>query len=293
MNPILKGLFADPDIIKADGVYYIYPTTDGYDGWGGYQFSVFASEDLENWENRGKIIDFKEGDVKWAKTCAWAPCTLHKNNKFYFYFCGKREDGVSCIGAAVSENPAGPFKAADEPLVTPELVREQGIEICQTIDPSVYVEDGKAYLLFGNGTPVIVELSEDCISLKAETMKKIEGLYDFREAVTVLKKDGIYHYTWSCDDTGSENYHINYGVAKKLLGPVEYKYAILEKCPERDILGTGHHSILEDGENYYIAYHRFGTPLEKYPEGKGFHRETCIDRLCFGQDGFIQKVKVH
>ncbi len=293
MNPILKGLYADPDIIKSGDTYYIYPTTDGFDGWGGYQFYVFASKDLENWENKGKIIDFKEGDVKWAKACAWAPCTLEKNGKFYFYFCGKREDGVSCIGVAVSESPIGPFMAAEEPLVTPEIVRNQGIDIGQTIDPSVYMEDGKAYLLLGNGTPVIVELEDDCMSLKIETMRKIEGAYDFREAITVLKRNGIYHYTWSCDDTGSENYHINYGTAKTLEEPIEYRYSVLNKLPEKDILGTGHHSILQDGDNYYIAYHRFGTPLEKYPEGKGFHRETCIDKLTFGADGLMEKVQVH
>ena len=293
MNPILKGLYADPDIIKSGDTYYIYPTSDGFDGWGGYQFYVFASKDLENWENKGKIIDFHEGGVEWANACAWAPCTLEKNGKFYFYFCGKREDGVSCIGAAVSDSPTGPFKAGKEPMVTPEMVRAQGIEIGQTIDPSVYVEGDKAYMLLGNGTPVIAELSDDCMTIKAETMKKIEGAYDFREAITVLKRDGIYHYTWSCDDTGSENYHVNYGTSDKLGEPIQYRYAVLEKCPEKNILGTGHHSILKDGDNYYMAYHRFGTPLEKYPEGKGFHRETCLDRLTFGADGLMEKVKVH
>ena len=292
MNPILKGLYADPDIIKWQDTYYIYPTSDGFDGWGGYEFYVFASKDLENWERKGKIIDFHRGDVNWAKECAWAPCILERKGKFYFYFCGKREDGVSCIGAAVSQSPEGPFKAADKPMITPEMVKERGINICQTIDPSVYAEGDRAYILFGNGTPVIAELSEDCMSLRVETMKEIKGVYDFREAVTVLKKDGIYHYTWSCDDTGSENYHVNYGTADSLEGPVTYRYAILEKCPEKNILGTGHHSILKDNDTYYIAYHRFGTPLEKYPDGKVFHMETRIDRLKFGQDGLMEKVKV-
>lgn len=292
MNPVLKGLYADPDIIKVGDTYYIYPTSDGFEGWGGYQFYVFGSKDLVNWENKGKIIDFKQGDVKWAKTCAWAPCTLAKNNKYYFYFCGKGESGESSIGVAVSDNPEGPFIAEEEPLVTMDIIKSKGIEMWQAIDPSVYVEGEKAYLLFGNGKPAIVELEDDCTKIKADTMRAIEGAKDFREAITVLKRDGIYHFTWSCDDTGSENYHIKYGISKTLTGPIEYKYPVLEKCPEKNILGTGHHSILKDGEDYYMAYHRFGTPLDKYPEGKGFHRETCIDKLTFGEDGLMEKVFV-
>lgn len=293
MNPVLKGLYADPDIIKVEDTYYIYPTSDGYDGWGGYQFYVFASKDLINWENKGKILDFHEGDVPWAGECAWAPCTLSKNGKFYFFFCGKGDDGTSAIGVAEAESPIGPFKAKEKPLVTIDMVRSKGIEnFWQAIDPSVYTEGDKSYLLFGNGLPVIVELNDDCISIKEDTMRKIEGAYDFREAVAVLKKGELYHFTWSCDDTGSENYHINYGVSKSLFGPIEYKYPVLEKNPKLNILGTGHHSILKDGENYYIAYHRFGTPLEKYPEGKGFHRETCIDKLTFSNDGYMERVTV-
>jgi len=292
MNPILKGLYADPDIIKVDDTYYIYPTTDGFDGWSGYQFYVFSSKDLINWENKGKIIDFHEGDVEWAKESAWAPCTLSKNGKFYFYFCGKREDGVSCIGVAVSDSPTGPFIAEKQPLIEVENVKAQGIsDMAQAIDPSVYVEGEKAYLLFGNCAPVIAQLNDDCISIKNESMKKIEGAVDFREAITVLKKDDLYHFTWSCDDTGSENYHVKYGVSKNLYGPIEYKYPVLQKNADKDILGTGHHSILQDGEDFYIAYHRFATPLSNYPEGKGFNRETCIDKLEFTEDGFMKMVE--
>lgn len=293
-NPVLEGLYADPDIIKSGDTYYIYPTSDGYDGWGGYQFYVFASKDLEHWKNEGMIMDFHAGDAEWAHECAWAPCTLERNGRFYFYFCGKRADGVSCIGVASADSPVGPFRAEREPLITIEQVRDRQIDgMAQTIDPSVYTEGDRAYLLFGNCAPAIVELNDDCISVKEETMRKIEGAYDFREAIAVLKKDGIYHYTWSCDDTGSENYHVNYGISDTLGGSIEYKYPILCKCAEKNILGTGHHSIVRDDDKYYIAYHRFGTPLEKYPDGKGFHRETCIDSLEFGEDGFIKPIKVH
>ena len=114
----------------------------------------------------------------------------------------------------------------------------------QAIDPSIFIEDdGTAYLLFGNAHPAIVQLGDDMISVIEDTMKNLVGLHDFREAVTVLKRGGQYHFTWSCDDTGSEDYHVNYGTAEHLYGPVTYHYPVLVKNKEKDMLGTAHHSI--------------------------------------------------
>ncbi|HWT76070.1 MAG TPA: family 43 glycosylhydrolase [Mobilitalea sp.] len=293
-NPILKGLYADPDIAQFGETYYIYPTTDGYSGWSGTQFHVFSSKDTVNWKDEGMILDVASEDVPWAVGSAWAPAIAKKNGKYYYYFCAKRPDQASCIGVAVSANPAGPFITQKEPLITPEHLKPENISMWQTIDPSVFIdEDGTPYLLFGNGSPAIVRLNEDMVSFQPGTMNQLEGAFDFREAIMVIKRNGIYHFTWSCDDTGSENYHVNYGISKQINGPIEYQYAILEKDPAQDILGTGHHSImkLEGKDEYYIAYHRFGTPLEQYPEEKGCHREVCLDPLEFSSEGLMKPVK--
>ncbi len=286
-----EGLYADPDIIKVGETYYIYPTTDGYTGWSGTEFYVFRSEDRKNWKNCGRILDLVT-DVAWSVGSAWAPCMLVQNDTYYFIFCGKRADGISCIGVAKANHPEGPFVAEEQPLITPELVRGCGCSIGQAIDPSIYREGEKTYLLFGNGNGVICELDVENLAIKTETMKNIQGMTDFRESVIVLKKDDKYHFTWSCDDTGSENYHVNYGISDSVYGPVQYLYPVLEKVEEMDILGTGHHSILEDNGEYTIAYHRFGTPLNRFSEGKGFNRELCIDRLEFDNDGLMKPVKV-
>ena len=102
----------------------------------------------------------------------------------------------------------------------------------------------------------------------------------------------IYHFTWSCDDTGSENYHVNYGTAERLYGPVTYHYPVLEKRPDDGIMGTGHHCIMKEWgkDSYVVAYHRFALPLSAYPEGKGFHRETCIDKVEFDENGMMKKI---
>ena len=292
-NPILKGLYADPDMACFNGKYYLYPTTDGFTGWSGWQFHVFSSPDLRHFTDHGVIVDLKTEQVPWAVGCAWAPAIAEKKGKYYFYFCGKRKDGKSCIGVASASRPEGPFSVKPVPLLTPEVVEAAGVKLSQVIDPSVYMEeDGTAYLLFGNGAPAIVRLKENMTEICPDTMRPLEGLTDFREAVTVLKRGGIYHFTWSCDDTGSEDYHVNYGTSDSLYGPVQFRYPVLEKRPEEGILGTGHHCIMKmpGQDSWRIAYHRFALPLAEYPEGKGYHRETCIDSVEFDDNGLMKKI---
>ena len=195
---------------------------------------------------------------------------------------------------AVAETPTGPFKAMEEPMLTMEMMEQYGIQMSQTIDPSIYQEDGKAYIVFGNGAAAIAELTDDMCQVKPETLKNIEGLEDFRESLIITKHDGSYHFTWSCDDTGSEDYHVNYGTADSLYGPVTFEKTLLSKNPDQNVLGTGHHSILyvEELDKYVMAYHRFATPLDKYPEGKGYHREVCIAPLTFDKNGKMVNVFV-
>lgn len=292
-NPVLPGLYADPDLAVFNETFYLYPTTDGFAGWSGTAFSVFSSLDGVQFQKECQILDVASEEVPWAVGSAWAPCIAQKNGNYYFYFCAKGTDGISSIGAAVSKSPTGPFCAEKQPLLTMQMVQEAGVEMWQTIDPSIYQEGERVWLLFGNGTPAIAELSADMLQIIPGSICRLEGALDFREAITVLKREGIYHFTWSCDDTGSEDYHVNYGTSESLFGPITYQYPILEKEPERGIYATGHHSIARHSKSgeYYIAYHRFATPAQRYPEGKGYHREVCIAPLQFSEDGRMQKVR--
>ena len=291
---ILEGQYADPDIAFFNGKVYLYPTTDGFDKWSGTEFYVFSSQDGKHYTRENRILDLASEQVPWAIGSAWAPCIAHKNGKYYFYFCGKMKNETPAIGVAVADVPEGPFTAQPEPLLTMELMEQLGIKMGQTIDPSIYVEGEKTWLLFGNTHPAIVQLTDDMVGILLETMQNLEGAYDFREAITVFKRDGIYHFTWSCDDTGSEDYHVNYGISDSLYGPIEFKYPILEKRPDKQMFGTGHHCITKvpEEDRYVIGYHRFATPVKKYPEGKGYHREVCLAEITFGEDGLIQPVEI-
>lgn len=84
----------------------------------------------------------------------------------------------------------------------------------QAIDPSIFTDDdGTSYVTFGNGGAAIVKLGSDMMSIDESSMRQINGLTDFRESVVVVKRDGRYHWTWTCDDANSPNYHVNYGVS--------------------------------------------------------------------------------
>ena len=229
-NPVLPGQYADPDIDYFDGKFWIFPTTDGYPSWSGTVFHAFSSENMVDWTDEGIIMELANSNPgvnekgvqiaasPWAvKGSAWAPTIEKKGDKYYFYYCGKDSNGTSAIGVAWADNPAGPYTDLGTPLLTVSMCRNAGVSMGQAIDPSIFTDDdGTSYITFGNGSAAIAELNDDMTSIKEGSMKQITGLTDFRESVVVTKANGKYHWTWSCDDANSPNYHVNYGVSDSL-----------------------------------------------------------------------------
>ncbi|WP_127571883.1 family 43 glycosylhydrolase [Georgenia faecalis] len=292
-SPVLPGLYADPNIAVFGDTYYIYATSDGYPGWGGNEFYVWSSKDLVDWERSEEpflTLDGANGNVPWASGNAWAPTVIERDGKYYFYFSGHNPTyDRKTIGVAVADSPEGPFTAQP----TAMILNNEAVTSGQAIDPAAFRDPvtGKYYLGWGNGGPsngpVLAELADDMVSIKPGTYQRIEGLTDFREGVFFNYRDGLYHLTYSIDDTGSENYRVGYATATSMDGPWTYRGVILEKDLSLGIKGPGHSSILNvpGTDDWYIVYHRFAIP-----GGNGNNRETTIDRLEFGPDGLIQPV---
>ncbi|SDL68724.1 family 43 glycosylhydrolase [Pedobacter antarcticus] len=294
-NPVLDGFYADPDVLYSNKTkkYYIYPTSDGFDGWGGTYFKTFSSPDLKNWTDEGVILDLKK-DVSWADRNAWAPTIAEKKingvYKYYYYFTAAQK-----IGVAVSEQPTGPFTDSGKPLVS---TKPNGVKEGQEIDPAVFTDPktGKSYLYWGNGYLAVAELNKDMISLKKNTTKVLQTDETFREGCYVFYRKGTYYFLWSEEDTRSENYRVRYGTSNSATGPIEIREnnLILQKDPSQGIYGTGHNSVLQipGKDEWYMVYHRFS-----YPDGinmgdaAGFNREVCIDRMYFDEKGNIIPVK--
>ncbi|MFI1722709.1 family 43 glycosylhydrolase [Streptomyces sp. NPDC020489] len=275
-SPVLPGLNADPNIVRFGDTFYLYPTTDGFEGWSGTQFKAYSSTDLVHWKDHGVILDLGP-DVSWADSRAWAPTIAEKNGTYYFYFCADAN-----IGVAVSDSPTGPFKdALGQPLL------KAGQFSGQMIDPAVFTDDdGQSYLYWGNGHAYVAPLNDDMTSLDLTRMKDITPS-GYNEGTFVIKRQGTYYLTWSENDTRDPNYRVAYATGPSPTGPWTKRGVILEKDLSLGVKGPGHHSIVRvpGTDDWYVAYHRFAIP-----GGDGTHRETTIDKLEFDADGLIKKV---
>lgn len=289
-SPVLPGLYADPNIAVFGDTYYLYATTDGTAGWGGKDFYVWTSPDLVNWTRSAEpflTLDGANGNVPWASGNAWAPTIIERDGRYYFYFSGHNAAlNRKTIGVAVADSPEGPFTAQP----TAMILNNEAVTSGQAIDPAAFLDpvSGKYYLFWGNGSPVYAELSDDMLSLKPATIARIAGLTSFREGTFVNHRDGLYHLTYSIDDTGSENYRVGYATSTSVHGPWTDRGVILQKDLSLGIKGAGHSSIVNvpGTDDWYIAYHRFAMP-----NGDGTHRETTIDKLAIGPDGLFQSVQ--
>ena len=275
---VLPGVYADPHIAAFGKKFYIYPTTDGSEGWKATSFTAWSSKDLVKWKSEKVILDLPR-DISWAKERAWAPAIAYKNGKYYYYFSADVN-----IGVAVADKPTGPFKdALGKPLV------KKGMLKGQMIDPMVFVDDdGSAYLYFGQGNCNIVKLNDDMISYDATKIISIKPK-GYNEGSFVFKRNGKYYLSWSEFDTRDPRYSVAYAVSDSPMGP----FIKAEQNPilkgKGVVKGAGHHSIVQvqGKDEWYIAYHRF-----KIPGGNGYNRETAISPLRFDDKGNILPVDV-
>lgn len=303
-NPILPGFHADPEILYSNktGKYYIYSTTDGKPGWGGYKYYVYSSADLKEWKNEGVALDAKSDQIAWANGNLWAPAAIEvkqKNGsyKYYLYFSARPNDnGRKQMGVAVSDSPTGPFVDLGQPLLSKNHPGCNG----QLIDVDVFMDpvSKKPYLYWGNGFMAGAELESNMTKIKDETVTVMTPKggslrdYAYREAPYVFYRNGLYYFMWSVDDTGAANYHVAYGTSKSPLGPIEVAKdpIVLIQDPQHEIYGTAHNSVIQKPgtDEWYIVYHRINKNYIHFQPG--VHREVCIDKLEFNADGTIKRV---
>lgn len=317
-QPLVTDIYtADPSAHVFAGKLYVYPSHDieagaPEDDLGSHfdmrDYHVFSMDAVGGAvTDHGIALDIK--NVPWAGRQMWAPDAAEKDGKYYLYFPVKDKQDVFRIGAAVSDNPAGPFTAQSEP-----------IRGSYSIDPAVFKDsDGKYYMYFGgiwggqlqrwaSGkyqsddvypaddqpalSPKVALMSDDMLGF-AEDLKDVviqdengkpltagdNGRRLF-EASWVHKYDGNYYFSYSTGDT----HNIMYAIGKSPYGPFTFKGKILEP-----VLGwTNHHSIVEFNGKWYLFYH--DTQLSG---GKTHLRNIKVVELKHLDDGSIETIDAY
>ncbi|MCC8154079.1 MAG: glycoside hydrolase family 43 protein [Tannerellaceae bacterium] len=287
-NPVFEGWYADPEGIIYNDTYWIYPTwSDKYENQ--IFFDCFSSKDLVNWTKHSRILDNTE--VTWAWQAMWAPAVLRKDGKYYFFFGAndiQSNDELGGIGVAVSDRPEGPYKdLLGRPLI------DKIVNGAQPIDQFVFCDDDGTYYMYYGGWKHcnIVKLNNDFTELvpfeDGEIYKEVTP-ENYVEGPFMFKKDGKYYFMWSEGGWTGPDYAVAYAIADSPFGPFERVARILEQDDEI-AKGAGHHSVMHvpDSEDYYIVYHR--RPINETARD---YRVTCIEKMTFDENGFINPVKM-
>ncbi len=279
-NPLLPGYFADPTIKKFGDTYYIYATTDG-SGAGFGPAQVWCSKDFVNWT----LMPMNWPDSHWI----WAPDVMrHADGRYYYFYCQP-----CTIHCGVGDTPRGPWKnilGESEAVLVPDRYVENAITLdgqtFQDDDGSVYLYWGTwgIYEGFGCGAGL---LSADLTSFTRTRLIPNTEATDFFEAPYVMKRGGTYYLLYSCDSCHDSTYHVQYATAAQPLGPYTFGGCLLETSDDGTVDGPGHTSVLQEGEDYYLVYHRHDNPHST----RGFHRQVCADRLTFDKSGNILQVQ--
>lgn len=280
----VKGDFADPSIVKHNGVYYMYATKDP---WGGDDLAVLTSTDFVHWEQ--KTINWPTKEACTSATSndsrVWAPGVIQaKNEKFYMYISVGSE-----VWVGVSDAPLGPWKNAkanNTPLIKGDMFPKYHM-----IDAEPFIDDdGQAYLYWGsglhwvNGHCFVVKLEDDMVSFNPDEIKDITPPNYF-EAPFMVKKDGKYFLMYSDGKCTTETYKVRYAVGDTPYGPWKEgaDSPVLSTSIDKKTRGPGHHTVFSSAGQDYILYHRIRENKD------GLIRELAIDSLNFSK-GAIQKV---
>lgn len=146
-----RGIFADPDVVRADGRWFAYATNTSH-----YRLPTLTSDDLTTWrpitDGDGRLFDPLPVVGDWVQgnsggSGLWAPAVAKIGDGWTAAYsaqistvAGQRHN---CIGLARGESPGGPFQHLGAPAVCAPESR------LGVIDPDLYLdEEGVPWMLW-------------------------------------------------------------------------------------------------------------------------------------------------
>lgn len=292
-NPLVPGYFADPTVKKFGNTYYIYATTDGVMLASG-EPQVWVSNDFVNWFNYELNLPKPKNTVN-----CWAPDVLQGPDGKFYYFNGNCENGCNIFGY-VADNPIGPWQIMNNG--NPIIPAGTGAANYPSLDAQ-YLLDGDTALYAYYGTWAVNNGGLGCAKISTTDFTTIESAFlippdqlpDVFEAAYPLKRNNKYILMYSAGDCRYSSYRVRYSHSNSPTGPFTpgitnqtgEQNTILETNSDKTVDGPGHHSVLADGDNYFIVYHRHDNPNS----AGGEFRQICADSMIFENDSTIRRIE--
>ncbi|MGL5682494.1 MAG: glycoside hydrolase family 43 protein [Marinifilaceae bacterium] len=220
-NPLMWGDWPDPDVIRVGDDFYMVSTSMHYVPG----CPIVTSKDLVNWKMVSYAVDRYPENPKYDMeggelylNGAWAATIRHHKGKFYVGFCTPYGWGTETghFSICVADNASGPWKRT----IFPEYL----------YDPGLFFDDnGKVYVVHGQGTLYLTELNEDALSVKGKNVKIWSGGFKNAhelgggfgmEGAHMYKINGKYYIT--CPAGGTEGWQICLR-SDSIYGPYEHK----------------------------------------------------------------------
>ena len=267
-NPLLWGDWPDPDIIRVGDDFYLTSTSMHYVPG----CPIAKSRDLVNWTMAGYAVDRYNEDPRWDMkggelylNGSWATTLRYHHGLFYLGFC--TPDGFGTpkghFSMCVAKNVAGPWKRT----IFPEFLYDPGL---------FFDDDGKVYVVHGQGTLYLTELNSDALSVKHPKVKIWSGGFDSNgdlgvkgksapfglEGSHVYKIGGRYYIT--CPGGGTEGFQICLR-SNNINGPYEWKRICKDdRAYPRNGLHQGGLVQLKNGDWWFVIMQDRG-PIGRAP----------------------------
>ncbi len=272
---------ADPDVICADGVWYVLPSCR----------QAYVSRDLRNWTY--EPIRFADP----AEKLGYAPSIVRCGKRFLLTHSVQDFSPAKLFEA---ESPLGPYR-----LLGSVTMRDGSAPDPHYLDPAFFCdEDGRLYLYWGiggAGSGVYgVELdAENPIHAVTDPVKVLDfdpdnlferyGEYNehpdlsYIEGVSMLKHEGRYYLQYSFNGTHFRHYGLGMAVGDSPLGFFEKQTVPMAYSPHGLVCGSGHGAMAKGPDG---AVWEFYTCLIR-----GVHkyeRRIAMDRVHFEVDGTVR-----
>lgn len=261
----------DPFVFPYEGKYYLFGTgiPDNVNASENPQFWCYISEDLENWSE--PVCCFDPPEDFWGTNDFWAPEVYHYNGKFYLLGSFISSERNRATQALVADRPEGPYREFGQPL-TPEDWR--------CLDGTLYVENGKPYLVFchewiqiKDGEIAVVPLKEDLRTADGEPIVLFRasesgwseevGAPQWRGYVTdgpfLVKEDGVLTMFWSSFRGGQYAVGMLVSESGSVYGPWKHTEELLFE-------GNGGHGMLFtsfEGKRFFALHAPNNGPYER------------------------------